>query len=73
LQFIDKRNISSISDAHRAQVLSLLSNTPVDIELISSHMQIPINVALCIIIELELAGKIIRYPGNKISINMGGF
>ena len=71
--FIGKRNISSISDTHRTEVLSLLSNTPVNIELISSHLQIPINVVLCIIIELELASKILRHPGNKISINPTDF
>jgi DNA processing protein len=63
------KDLAIISDQMRQEVVSLLSNTPVDIRAISKHCQIPINVVYIIIIELELAEKIIRHPGNRISLN----
>jgi DNA processing protein len=63
------KDLAIISNPMRQEVLALLSNVPVDIELLSKHSQVPINIIYIIIIELELAEKITRHPGNKISLN----
>jgi DNA processing protein len=65
-------SVKTISQKDRAEIISLLSNVPIEIELLARHSQIPLNVVYCIIIELELAGKIMRAPGNKISLNYQG-
>ena len=63
------KSIVSISDEMRKTILSLLSNVPSDIESLSYSSQIPINMVCVIIVELELAHKIHRHPGNKVSLN----
>lgn len=63
------KSIVSISDEMRETILSLLSNVPSDIESLSYSSQIPINMVCVIIVELELANKIHRHPGNKVSLN----
>lgn len=63
------KSIVSISDEMRKTILSLLSNVPSDIESLSYSSQIPINMVCVIIVELELANKIHRHPGNKVSLN----
>jgi len=63
------KSIVSISDEMRETILSLLSNVPSDIESLSYASQIPINMVCVIIVELELANKIHRHPGNKVSLN----
>ena len=68
-KFSTIQSVSSISRSDREEIASLLSNVPVEIEFLARHSQIPINLVYCIIIELELAGRIMRHPGNKISLN----
>jgi len=63
------KSIVSISDEMRETILSLLSNVPSDIESLSYSSQIPISMVCVIIVELELANKIHRHPGNKVSLN----
>lgn len=63
------KDLGVISNQMRKDVQELLSNVPVDIQALSKHCQIPINIIYIIIIELELAEKITRHPGNKISLN----
>lgn len=63
------KDLGFISNQMRKDVQELLSNIPVDIQALSKHCQIPTNIIYIIIIELELAEKITRHPGNKISLN----
>lgn len=49
-------------------ILDCLSTTPMDIDEISIKTSIPISSILTILLELELAGKIARYPGNKVAL-----
>jgi DNA processing protein len=62
-------NLANIPTKTRDEVLSLLSNSPIDIELLSKHSHIPLNLVYVVVIELELAGKILRHPGNRVSLN----
>lgn len=61
-------NMQNITDKDRQVILSLLSSTPVTIETLvdTSQLSIPVICAICL--ELELAGKVVRYPGNRIGL-----
>jgi DNA processing protein len=50
------------------KVLSVLSSTPVSIDLISKYVQIEIPELLRIISDLEILGKIIKYCANEIAL-----
>ncbi len=57
-----------IKELERSQVLDVLSSSPVSYEALSSEtgLQMPIVYTICL--ELELAGRIARHIGNKISL-----
>ncbi|MCC8397851.1 MAG: DNA-processing protein DprA [Rickettsia endosymbiont of Labidopullus appendiculatus] len=56
-----------ITNDMRMKVKELLSSTPIDFDCLH-QTQLPLPDIYMIILELELAGKITRYPGNKISL-----
>lgn len=58
----------TITDSDRRKVIDLLSSTPVSIENIIDETQMPIAIIYTICLELELAGRISRHPGGKISL-----
>lgn len=60
--------ISQISDNMSKQVTELLSSTPVDFNCLVQQTNLPLQIVYTILLELELAGNIIRYPGNKIAL-----
>ena len=61
-------NSAAINDNLRKQITNMLSNTPVDTNLLIMHSKLPINIVQLVLLELELAGKLLRHPGNKVSI-----
>lgn len=65
---LDIKYANLVTDDMRRQVCSLLSSTPTDFELLHNATSLPLPVFYIIILELELAGKIVRYAGNKISL-----
>jgi DNA processing protein len=52
----------------RPKIISLLSPTPVEIDEIIRLTQMPPAIVLTILLELELAGRIERHFGNRVSI-----
>lgn len=58
----------NIKDADRDVVISLLSSSPVTYESIADETNFSLPVIYTICLELELAGRIVRHPGNKISL-----
>ena len=54
----------------RIEIINLIGTSPTSIDEIISITQLPVGIVLTSIIELELAGKIIRHFGNKISITI---
>ncbi|XVN42299.1 MAG: hypothetical protein RCG15_06595 [Candidatus Rickettsia vulgarisii] len=50
------------------RVKELLSSTPVDFDSLHNETNLPLQIIYMIILELELAGKIVRYPDNKIAL-----
>lgn len=67
-RFSDINQLSRINDSMRQTIKELLSSMPLDFDYIVEQSNLPIQIVYAIIIELELAGKIIRNPGNKISL-----
>lgn len=59
---------SEVTDSMRASVLNLLSSSPVEIDCLIRELGFGLNLLYTILLELELAGKIIRYPGNRVAI-----
>lgn len=55
-------------DALREKVLETLSPAPVSVDEVIRALQAPAGYILTIILELELAGKIERHPGNKVNL-----
>lgn len=64
---LDIKYANPITNDMRMKVKELLSSTPIDFDCLH-QTQLPLQVIYMIILELELAGKITRYPGNKISL-----
>jgi DNA processing protein len=57
----------AIEDA-RATVVSLLGPSPVPVDVIIRQSQLTPAVVVTILLELELAGRLERQPGNQVSI-----
>lgn len=55
-------------DGDREMVMALLSSSPVTYEILADETKFSLPVIYTICLELELAGKIVRHPGNKISL-----
>ncbi|RYE06194.1 MAG: DNA-protecting protein DprA [Rickettsiaceae bacterium] len=60
--------LNQINNQMRQQIVDYLSSAPTSLEDIIEKTDLPIQVIHMIILELELAGRIIRSPGNKISL-----
>lgn len=62
------KNDINITDKDRKSVLSLLSASPITLETIANELKLDLPILYTICLELELAGKITRSSGNKISL-----
>lgn len=67
-KILESKYLNQITDKMRRQVTTLLSSVPVSIESLITETDLPLQVVHIIVLELELAGNITRYPGNKISL-----
>lgn len=54
-------------DTSRAHIVGMLSPTPVAVDEIIRLSKLTASVVLTILLELELAGKLVRHPGNRVS------
>jgi DNA processing protein len=61
-------NNIQITDKERKLVIELLSASDTTIDLIAKESKLDLPILYTIFLELELAGKIIRSAGNKISL-----
>ncbi len=57
-----------VTDTQRQDIIGLLSYNPVDINLIIASTEVPLPVIQIVLIELELAGRLVRMHGNKIAL-----
>ncbi len=58
----------TITSQERQKIINLLSASSITYEMLAIESKLPMPIVLTICIELELAGKITRYPGNKIAL-----
>ncbi len=52
----------------RGQLVELLGPTPVDVDELIRLTKLTLPVVITILLELDLAGRLDRHPGNKVSI-----
>lgn len=57
-----------IADSDRGRVLSALGGAPVEIDELIRHTQLEARIIHVILLELELAGRLDRHPGQKVSL-----
>ena len=69
IEFLQQDNQFSESELERIEklVLSSLNTTPVDIDFLIRTLNVPSNLLILIIIELELNGRILR-SNNSLSV-----
>jgi DNA processing protein len=58
----------SETDKVRARISELLGPAPVGIDELVRQSRAPVGAVLTVILELELAGRIERHPGNQVSL-----
>ncbi|OPB31626.1 DNA-processing protein DprA [Bartonella sp. AR 15-3] len=56
-------------DIERAAVLSALSSTPIDLDTLSIYSGVSLQKLHLLLIELDLAGKLIRHSGGYVSLS----
>lgn len=61
------------NDDDRDKVVSALSSTPIDVETLSLYSGVPIDKIYLILVELDLAGKLVRHNGGGVSLNINDF
>lgn len=54
-----------------ATFLQALSYNPIDIDNLLSSTAVPAHIGLAVLLELELAGRIVRMPGSLIALKAG--
>ena len=56
------------AESERARVLEALGPTPVEIDEIIRYTGLPARTVLVVLLELDLAGRIERHPGQRVSL-----
>ncbi|AQX28048.1 DNA processing protein [Bartonella sp. JB63] len=56
-------------DIERTAVLAALSSTPIDLDTLSIYSGVPLQKLYLLLIELDLAGKLIRHSGGYVSLS----
>lgn len=68
----EKTDINT-SDIERDAVINALSTSPIDLEALSLCSGVAIDKIYLILVELDLAGKLIRYSGGFVSLAINDF
>jgi DNA processing protein len=55
------------TDRIRKQIVELLGPAPVEVDELIRQTKAPVGAVLTVLLELELAGRLMRYSGNKVS------
>ena len=55
-------------DNDRDRIVSALGPTPVEIDDIIRHTELPAATVYLILLELDLAGRLHRYPGSLVAL-----
>lgn len=65
---LNTMHVKEPSKKERTAIIGLLSAVPIDFNYLQKTTELPLPIIYTIILELELAGKVMRHPGNKISL-----
>ncbi|MDH3230169.1 MAG: DNA-processing protein DprA [Alphaproteobacteria bacterium] len=57
-----------VSDDARTRILEALGHTPAPVDAIIRDLNLPAQTVLTVLLELELAGRIERQPGNAVAL-----
>lgn len=60
--------LGTVNDQMRKKIVGLLSSAPTGFEMLVEASGLPLQIVHLIILELELAGRITKIPGNRISL-----
>ncbi|EJF90235.1 DNA-processing protein DprA [Bartonella melophagi] len=63
------KSASTRNDSERLAILSALSTTPIDLDTLSNHSDIPLQNLYLLLVELELSGKLIRHSDGCVSLS----
>ncbi len=66
-EFSFAEEATSLDTKSRNILLENLSATPTNIEQLHRHTDLPLPIIYTILLEFELAGLVVRHPGNKFS------
>jgi DNA processing protein len=64
----DHAALDAEADRIRGVILELLSPAPVEVDELIRRSSASVPAILAVLLELELAGKLTRHPGNRVSI-----
>jgi DNA processing protein len=59
---------AAIAERDRERILSLLSPTAINVDDLIRESGLSAAVVLGILLELDLAGRIVRQPGNQVAL-----
>lgn len=63
-----KVSAHAVIDVIRQEIVNQLSSTPIDVDELVMHTGLAVEQVITVLIELELAGRLERHPGNRVSI-----
>ncbi len=69
---VGERVLTDTLPGHRQIILEALGPTPIEIDDLVRHCQLPVSHVQLVLIELSLAGNLERHPGNCVSLIMNG-
>ena len=61
------RNIDAEADVVRHRIVELLGPAPIEVDELVRQSSASVAAVLAVILELELAGRLTRHPGNRVS------
>jgi DNA processing protein len=64
----DRSGVEAETDHARRQIVELLGPAPVEVDELARQSGASISAVLTVILELELAGRLTRYPGNRVGL-----
>jgi DNA processing protein len=67
-----KHSITDTSLSNRQAIIEALGPTPVGVDELVRHCRLPVSDVQLVLIELSLARRLDRHPGNKVSLIMDG-
>ncbi|MEG8230166.1 DNA-processing protein DprA [Candidatus Rickettsia tasmanensis] len=63
---VNTKYVKEPSQKERTAILESLSAVPIDFEHLQKEIALPLPIIYTVILELELAGTVMRHAGNKI-------